>query len=417
MNSNKQPLAYSLRPKSIADVIGQKHLLGKDCILTKMVKTKNPINIIFYGYPGIGKTTLAIALCNDMSLPHATFNAATDKKERLVEIISLAKQSATRYVILVEEIHRLNKDKQDILLPYLEDGTITMFACTTENPFFSINPAIRSRCTIARLDPIKPDELYLWLRNLNKKQNLNLNITDDAFKTIAYHCNGDVRSAINILENIERFYFEEKIDNKKLENILLTPTSIASSYGDEYYDILSAFHKSIRGSDADAALYYLGRLLLMGDLTSICRRMVACAYEDIGLANTPLCSRVFLATRAVDMVGIPECYQILADTVVEMCLSPKSTTAYMGLLKAMDDINAGKSYEVPRHLKDAHYASASKLGVKGYLYPHDFPNHWVEQQYLPKALAKTKYYKKDNNPSEARLNAFLEQIKKINKNK
>ncbi len=416
MNSQKQPLAFALRPKTIKDVIGQKHLVGPDSILTRMVKTCDPINFIFYGYPGIGKTTLATALCNDMKLPYAMFNAATDKKERLVDIIQAAKLSTTKYIIIVEEIHRLNKDKQDILLPYLEDGTVVMFACTTENPFFSINPAIRSRCTIARLDLITPNELYLWLKKLNKRKDLHINIADDCLKTIAYHCNGDVRSAINILDNILKFYKNDKIDNKLLQKILMSPSGLASSYGDEYYDMLSAFHKSLRGSDPDAALHYLARLLLTGDLVSITRRMIACAYEDIGLANAPLCARVVTAAQAVERLGIPECYQVLADTVVEMCLSPKSNSAYMAFGEAFEDVQNGKSYEIPRHLKDNNYASHEKLGNKGYVYPHNFPNHWVEQQYLPKQLKGTKYYKKADNPSELRLNAYLEQIKKANKN-
>lgn len=409
---NKQPLAFELRPKTIEDVIGQKHLVGPNCLLTRMVKSGKPINIIFYGYPGIGKTTLATALCNDMKLPYSMFNAATDKKESLVQIIQLAKVSTTPYIIIVEEIHRLNKDKQDILLPYLEDGTVTMFACTTENPYFSINPAIRSRCNIARLELIRPNELYLWLKKINKEKKINAHITDSALKTIAYHCNGDVRSAINVIDNIIKYYKDDKVTDKLLQNILLSPVVLASSYGDEYYDMLSAFHKSLRGSDPDAALYYLARLITTGDLTSITRRMVACAYEDIGLANAPLCSRVVLAAQAVDRVGIPECYQILADTVVEMCLSPKSNSAYMAFGQALKDVENGKCYEIPKHVKDNNYKSHVKLGNVGYIYPHDYPNHWVDQEYLPKQLKGTKYYKKADNPSELRLNAYLEQIKK-----
>lgn len=408
----KKPLAFQLRPKSITDVIGQKHLLGKDCLLTRMVESKKPVNIIFYGYPGIGKTTLATALCADMKLPFAMFNAATDKKEALVDIIQTAKMSTTPYIIIVEEIHRLNKDKQDILLPYLEDGTVTMFACTTENPYFSINPAIRSRCTIARLELVTANELYLWLKKINKTKSLNINITDEALKTIAYHCNGDVRSSINVLDNIIKFYPNDKIDNKILENILLSPTVLASSYGDEYYDMLSAFHKSLRGSDPDACLYYLARLLTTGDLQSITRRMIACAYEDIGLANAPLCARVVTAAQAVDRLGIPECYQILADTVVEMALSPKSNAAYKAFGDVWNDVQNGKCYEIPKHLKDNNYTSHVKLGNVGYIYPHNYPNHWVQQDYLPKQLKGKQYYVKADNPSELRLNAYLEQIKK-----
>ncbi len=407
----KQPLAFTLRPKSIKDCIGQQHLIGPNCLLTKMVQTKQPINLIFYGYPGIGKTTLAAALCLDMNLPHQTFNAAIDKKEDLTKIIQLAKLSTTPYVVIVEEIHRLNKDKQDILLPYLENGTITMFACTTENPYFTVNPAIRSRCIIARLNLITPNELFLWLKNKINLGVLPKNITHDVIKEIAYYCNGDVRSALNAIDIINQFYLNEKIDHQTLQHVLLSPTILASGYGDEYYDMLSAFHKSIRGSDVDAGIYYLARLLTTGDLVSITRRMIACAYEDIGLANPSLCSRVVIAAQAADRLGIPECYQILADIVIEMCLSPKSNSGYLAIDSALKDVNSGKCYEIPKHIKDNNYASHEKLGNSGYIYPHNYPNHWVKQEYLPQQLKNKKYYIEANNENEHKINEYLKKIK------
>lgn len=407
----KQPLAFTLRPKSIKDCIGQQHLIGPNCLLTKMVQTKQPINLIFYGYPGIGKTTLAAALCLDMNLPHQTFNAAIDKKEDLTKIIQLAKLSATPYVVIVEEIHRLNKDKQDILLPYLENGTITMFACTTENPYFTVNPAIRSRCIIARLNLITSNELFLWLKNKINLGVLPKNITHDVIKEIAYYCNGDVRSALNAIDVINQFYLNEKIDHQTLQHVLLSPTILASGYGDEYYDMLSAFHKSIRGSDVDAGIYYLARLLTTGDLVSITRRMIACAYEDIGLANPSLCSRVVIAAQAADRLGIPECYQILADIVIEMCLSPKSNSGYLAIDSALKDVNSGKCYEIPKHIKDNNYASHEKLGNSGYIYPHNYPNHWVKQEYLPPQLKNKKYYIEANNENEHKINEYLKKIK------
>ena len=405
----KQPLAYTLRPKSIKDCIGQQHLIGTNCLLTKMVKKKQPINLIFYGYPGTGKTTLATALCLDMNLPHQTFNAAIDKKENLTKIIQLAKLSTSPYVVIVEEIHRLNKDKQDILLPYLENGSIIMFACTTENPYFTINPAIRSRCLIAHLNLITPNELFTWLKSKINLGILPNNITNNIVKEIAYYCNGDVRSALNIIDIINQFYSNEKIDNKILQHILLSPTILASSYGDEYYDMLSAFHKSMRGSDVNASIYYLARLLTTSDLISITRRMIACAYEDIGLANPSLCSRVVIAAQAVDRLGIPECNQILADLVIEMCLSPKSNSGYLAINAAINDLNSGKYYEIPNHLKDNNYASHEKLGNIGYIYPHDYPNHWVEQEYLPKQLKDKKYYIAANNENERKINEYLKK--------
>lgn len=411
---NKQPLAYLLRPKTLKDIIGQNHLLGQNCLLNRMVVAKKPINLIFYGYPGIGKTTLAIALCLEMKLPYSIFNSGIDKKEKLNDIISIAKLSSTPYIVIVEEIHRLNKDKQDILLPYLENGSIIMFACTTENPYFCINPAIRSRCSIARLNLITPNELFLWLKEQTNKNIFPSNLTNQSLKIIAYSCNGDVRSTINVIDNIMSFYPNDKIDCKLLNKILLSNSSLASSYGDEYYDMLSAFHKSIRGSDVDAGLYYLGRLIITGDLISITRRMIACAYEDIGLANPQLCARVVIAAQAVDRLGIPEAYQILADTVVEMCLSQKSNSAYIGFNDVLNDIKNGKCYEIPKHIKDNNYNNAKKLGNYGYVYPHDFPNHWIKQQYLPKELINRKYYQKANNLNEIKLNEWIEKIKKEN---
>ena len=411
---NIQPLAHLLRPKSIEEVIGQNHLLNKNGIVSRVVETNTPINLIFYGYPGIGKTTLAFAICNDLKIPYDIFNASVDNKEKLTEIIKVAKQNNGRYILIIEEIHRLNKDKQDILLPYVENGTVIIFATTTENPYFTINPAIRSRCTIARLDPVSADELFLGLKRIirKNKQLIKTKINDEILKIIAFKSNGDVRTALNVIDIIERLYKGKKITIDLLHNIMAEANVLSSSYGDEYYDVLSAFHKSIRGSDVDAAIYYLARLTITQDLISITRRMIACAYEDIGLANTPLCSRVVTACEACVKVGFPECHQILADTVIEMALSPKSNSGYLAFYKALDDIKNGKDYEIPKHLKDNNYASHAKLNGGQYIYPHDYDDHYyANQDYLPNQLKGKRYYNKTLEGSESKLNAHLEALK------
>lgn len=411
MEKINSPLAYKLRPKSITDVIGQKHLLDEMGIVTRMVQTKELFSLIFYGYPGIGKTSLAVSLSNDLNVPHQMFNAAVDKKEKLIEIINLAIISKGKYIVVVEEIHRLNKDKQDILLPYLENGTIIVFATTTENPYFTINPAIRSRCQILRLEPPSTQEIFDGLKKLLSTNNLLPKLTSDILKIIVEKTNGDLRSAINVLDLIDKLYKDIKIDINILNSIMSEAYVLASGYGDEYYDVLSAFHKSMRGSDIDASIHYLSRLLITNDLQSITRRIIACAYEDIGLANPQLCARVVTAMQACAIVGWPENKQILATVVIEMCMSPKSNSAYLAVMKSLNDIKNGKSYNIPLHLKDQSYASAKKLNHDGYLYPHDYPNHWVKQQYLPKELLKNKYYHHGDNIIEKKLYKYFDEIK------
>lgn len=407
-----RPLAFKLRPKTINDIIGQKHLLDKNGVIFNMIKSGKPINYIFYGYPGIGKTTLATAICNDMKLPYQIFNAAIDKKEKLVEIIDLARKIDSDYVIIIEEIHRLNRDKQDILLPYLENGSLIIFACTTENPFFSINPAIRSRCNIARLNLITPNELFEWLKN-KIISNLKLKISDANLKEICQRTNGDVRATLNVIDILCKYYNAVKIDKKLLQQIMTTSYGLASSYGDEYYDILSALHKSIRGSNPDAGIYYLARLLITGDLVSLNRRLIACAYEDIGLANPPLCARVVTACQAAVQLGLPEARLTYGQIVIEMCLSPKSNSSVLAIDKALNDVESGKAYEVPKHLKDNNYKSHAKLGNGGYIYPHDYPYHYIDQEYLPKALKNEKYYISTSQGNESKLNEYLKKLKKL----
>jgi putative ATPase len=377
-----------------------------------MVKTKSLYSLIFYGVPGIGKTSIALALANDIGVPHMVYNAVIDKKEQLMNIIDLAKRSDNGYVIILEEVHRLNRDKQDILLPYLENGTVYIFATTTENPYFTINPAIRSRCQIFELIPLSKEDVFNGLKKRLVSVKLNTKIEDDVIKMIAEQTNGDLRAAINIVDMLNTLYSGETINKSVLKDVMQQSYTLSADYGDEFYDIKSAMHKSLRGSDPNAAIYYLARLLAAGDIESLCRRLIAMAYEDIGLANPQLCSRVIAACDAAKEVGFPECKQIFASIVIEMCLSPKSNSAYLAIVEALDDIKNGKVYQIPKHIKDQSYKSASKLGRTGYKYPHDYKNAYVKQQYLPNEIKDKQYYKiNTNNPIELKMNEYLKKIK------
>ncbi|MDE6477144.1 MAG: hypothetical protein K2L48_03030 [Mycoplasmoidaceae bacterium] len=249
-----------------------------------------------------------------------------------------------------------------------------MFASTTENPYFVINPAIRSRCQILELQPVSVDETFNGLKKTFKRYKLDITLPDEILKKICIQTNGDVRSAINIIDVLNFLYKDKKITDKLLKEVMQQSYVVAADYGDEYYDLQSAFHKSMRGSDPDAAIYYLARLLQAGDIESICRRIIACCYEDVGMANPQLCSRVVNAVHAAKEVGFPECKQIFATIVIEICLSQKSNSAYMAIMSALQDVQSGKAYSVPNHIKDQSYKSASKLGRTGYKYPHDFEN-------------------------------------------
>ena len=406
-----KPLPDQLRPETLDEIVGQEHILCKDSLIRMMVKNHQLYSLIFYGPPGTGKTTLALALCNELAVPHCVFNAVIDSKAQLVNIIETAKQSVNGYVIIVEEIHRLNKDKQDILLPYIEKGIVYIFACTTENPYFIVNPAIRSRCQILELKPISSDEMFKSLKKLIRQHGLGLQISYKYLKKICNATNGDYRSVMNIIDLLVNLYLHYEINDSILDQVLQNNHVSASHYWDDYYYVLSALHKSLRGSDPDAAIYYLARLLVAGDFISLNRRLIACAYEDIGLANPQLCARVVTAVDAATMVGWPENKQIYADIVIEMALSPKSNSGILAIMSALDDVQSGKAYPIPQHIRDQSYKSAAKLDRKGYKYPHDF-NGYVNQQYLPNALVNKKYYHKKIQGLEDKLNSWLELMKK-----
>ena len=399
------PLANLIRTKSIHDIVGQKHLLSSNSLITKMIENKMIYSLIFYGPPGIGKTTMALAMCNDLQIPHAIFECGIDSKQKLLELIDLAKQS-DNYVIVCEEIHHLNKDKQDILLPYIEKGTVNIFCTTTENPYFVINPAIRSRCQILELKPLQDSDMYIYLKKLIDKKQIQLLISNELLKKLTKYTNGDFRSTINLVDLLVNLYSGKKITNEILMQVIQNKFIIASHYGDAHFDLLSAFHKSLRGSDPDAAIYYLAQLLVQGDFKSLNRRLIACVYEDVGLANPQLCNRVVSGVQAAEVVGFPENKQIYANLVIEICLSPKSNSAINAINKALNDVESGKIYSIPNHIKDNNYKSSIKLEHKGYKYPHDYGGY-VEQQYLPNELKNKKYYKPLKNGVEEKLNYWL----------
>ncbi|WP_413308564.1 replication-associated recombination protein A [Bacillus sp. 1P10SD] len=398
----QKPLAFRMRPRTIDEVVGQQHLVGDGKIIARMVKAKQLTSMILYGPPGIGKTSIASAIAGSTKYAFRTLNAVTNNKKDM-EIVAAEAKMSGKVILLLDEVHRLDKGKQDFLLPYLENGMITLIGATTSNPYHAINPAIRSRCQIFELKPLTPDEVKQALlraiedddRGLGK---LNVNMTDEALEHFANASNGDVRSSLNALELAVLSTDEDEngfitIDVETAEECLQKKSIAADKDGDGHYDVLSAFQKSIRGSDANAALHYLGRLIEAGDLVSISRRLIVIAYEDIGLANPQAGPRTLAAIETAERLGFPEARIPLANAVIELCLSPKSNSAILAIDTALEDIRKGIVGEIPDHLKDAHYKGAKELG-RGieYLYPHNYENGWVPQQYLPNRIKNKQYY-------------------------
>ncbi|ASD24482.1 replication-associated recombination protein A [Ureaplasma parvum] len=397
-------------PNSIDDIVGQKYLLDEIGIIRRMVNHHQVFNLIFYGPPGVGKSSLAKVLAQDLKVPFAFFNPVVDSKKQLMQIIEQA-LDLNNFIIIIDEIHRLNKDKQDILLPIIEANKIKLFATTTENPFFVINPALRSRCQLLSLKPLTSSQISERIKTLINVEEV---FEPQAFNLLINKTNGDLRAVINTLEIIYLLYKEHKVDYVLLKRIMQESYALGSSDGDEIHDLKSAFHKSMRGSDCDAALYYLARLIIIGDFEAIYRRVSVCVHEDIGLANPNLCLRVDQGINSCRFLGYPENQVILANLVLQICLSNKSNSVYLAYQKAFEDAANGKQYSIPNHVRDAHYASAIKLGVHGYKYPHDFKNNYVNQQYLPRELTNKKYYVPQNNEQEFKLNQNQQKFKNNN---
>lgn len=402
-----EPLAVKLRPTKVEDIIGQKHLVSKDGPIYNFIKNKRIFSMILYGNPGIGKTTIANVIVNNIDMKYRFLNATTNDKKDLVRVIEEAKMY-NGIILVLDEIHRLNKDKQDILLPSLESGLVTLIGLTTSNPYYKINPAIRSRCTIFELKPLTTEDIVKALKKATKTSYLEgIKIKPKELEHIAKLSSNDLRSAYNLLEicyystndrNITKEVIE-KINNKPVFNIDKDETN--------HYDLLSAFQKSIRGSDVNASLHYLGRLIMQGDLDSIYRRMTVIAYEDIGLASPLMGVKVEACINACERVGMPEARIILAKTITEMALSPKSNSAYKAFDKAYEDIMRGEIYNIPETIR---------INSTIYKYPHDYKGSYVKQQYMPDNLINKKYFKaKLTSKYEKELNDIYERIEKINK--
>ena len=416
-----QPLAYRMRPTCLEEVVGQQHLVAPGKIIARMIAAKQLSSMILYGPPGIGKTSIASAIAGTTKYAFRTLNAATDTKKELQIVIEEAKMSGT-VILLLDEIHRLDKPKQDFLLPHLENGRVILIGATTENPYIAINPAIRSRTQIFELIPLTPEEIHQALKRALTDEtkglgNYNVEITDEAMHTLMHFSNGDVRSSLNALELAVKSTPENEdgkiiITEEIAGNCLQRKVFAHDKNGDQHYDVISAFQKSIRGSDVDAALHYMARLIEAGELITLIRRLLVIAYEDIGLANPAGASRAVLAVQAAEKLGLPEARIPLANAVIELALSPKSNTAIVSIDAALSDVRQGKSGNVPSHLQDAHYQGAQKLGRgTNYQYPHNYPNHWVKQQYLPDTLKHTQYFHPD--PTSKFEEALKEQYKKF----
>ena len=419
----QQPLAFRMRPRNISEVVGQQHLVGEGKIINRMVTAKMLSSMILYGPPGTGKTSIASAIAGSTKYAFRILNAATDTKKDLQIVADEAKMSGT-VVLLLDEIHRLDKTKQDFLLPHLESGRIVLIGATTENPYLTILPAIRSRTQIFEVKPLSEVDMQLAVDHAlsDKERGLGdfaVDLDEEARQQLIYATNGDLRSALNGLElAVKSTNPDEKgrvhITLPIIEETVQRKAITADKNGDGHYNVISALQKSIRGSDVDAALHYLSRLIEAGDLPIIARRLQVIAYEDIGLANPAVAARAVTAIQAALQLGFPEARIPLANAVIELALSPKSNAAITAVDAAISDVRKGATGDVPAHLKDSHYSGAKQLGHGvDYVYPHGHPGDWVPQQYLPDKLMGSSYFKPAGNSKVER--AYKEQYAKLRK--
>ncbi len=400
-----KPLAYRLRPKSLDDIVGQDHLVSPKGIIRKMMDSNQIFSFILYGPAGCGKTSIAEIIASTYPLSSYSFNASCDSKAKLKEIADSAKFYPNT-ICIIDEIHRMKKDVQDFLLPFAESGALIIIGLTTENPYRSINPAIRSRCHIYRMNEIKKEDVILLLKNTIKKENLPI-ISNDILEYISVASSCEIRTSLNMLE-ITTMLDENDLTLENVKSLIGKKTFLIDGKGENYYDVASAMIKSIRGSDPDAALHYLARLLKTEDLEFICRRLLCSAYEDIGLGNPNIGPRVYAATQAALSLGLPEARLPLSYAVVDLATSPKSNSTYLAINLAIEDLESLTSMAIPPHILNKEL----KSGKYEYKYPHDYPNGYVKQQYLPEELKDKIYYHPKNTGSyERAISDFMKKLK------
>lgn len=421
------PLASRLRPTTLDEVVGQEHIIGKDKLLYRAIKADKLSSIIFYGPPGTGKTTLAKVIANTTSAEFTQINATVAGKKDMEEVVEKAKQTMGMYgrktILFVDEIHRFNKGQQDYLLPFVEDGTLILIGATTENPYFEVNGALISRSIVFELKPLSTENIkQLILRAVNDKEKgmgaFNARIDDDAADFLAEISNGDARTALNAIE-LGILTTDKSEDGtihitmEVAEQCIQKRAIRYDKSGDNHYDTVSAFIKSMRGSDPDAALYYLAKMLYAGESVEfIARRIMISAAEDVGMADPNALTVAVSAANAVHQIGMPEAKIILAEAVVYMATAPKSNASYMGLEKAMSAVQNTKISGIPVHLMDAHYKGAAKIGHgDGYKYAHDYENHYVNQQYLPDELVNEVFYNPGDLGYEVKVKEHFKKIK------
>ena len=409
---HNEPLAFRVRPKTLDEYVGQEHILGKDKLLYRTIKADRLSSLILFGPPGCGKTSLAKVISETTSYKFYKINAVTagvaDIKAVIEETKNFMLNPKGKAILFIDEIHRFNKLQQDALLPYVENGTIILIGATTENPYFEVNKALISRSMVVKLEPLSEDDIFKVLKMALKKPEglgeYNINIEDNTLKKLSTISNGDVRTALNSLEiAVLTTAMDENgvinITDEVLKNCIQDKKAVFDKNGDSHYDNISAFIKSMRGSDPDATVFYLARALNAGeDPMFLARRIVICSSEDVGMANPNALVVANSAMQAVNMVGMPEARIILAEAAIYVATSKKSNASYLAIDKALEDVRTKDTGEIPMHIRNAPVKQMESLGYhQGYLYPHDFPGHYVEQQYLPDKMKGTKYFIKNEN--------------------
>lgn len=398
----KKQVNINKRPQNWSELIGQDHLKP---LFKNIVKEKDDSSLIFYGHSGIGKTSTAILLATLLKKTYDIFNPSLEDKKTLITKLK------NNEILIIDEIHAMNKDKQDILLPLLENKKNIIYATTTENPYFTINPALRSRMKILNFEKISFEKILLYFKKMTKNNLIKFKIDKNNIYSLISCAQGDLRIFTYSIDLLNKLYVNKNVTEKELKVVIPDINFFSDKKGDEHYNNLSAFHKSLRGSDVDAALYYGSLIIKSGDIQGLFRRMINVAYEDISLANSIMGIKVESAIKAYERLGLPEGYNPLGFIICELALSPKSNSTYLAMHKANELIDSGKVYDIPNHLKDSHYKSAKKLGRgKGYKYPHNFENNYVDQQYLPEEI-KTKIFEFGRSINEQKIENYWKKIK------